>query len=425
MLDINLLRNDPETVKRGLARKGDATDVDAMLAMDEKRRGLIAEGDELRSRRNEVSKEVGRIKKEGGSAAEQMAESKAIGERIKQIEGETAEIDAALRLALMGTPNLPLEDVPDGGSAEENVEVSSWGEPPTFDFEARPHWEIGETLGILDMERGAKLAGSGFSLFLGAGARLVRSLLNWFLEVNTTEHGYREVWPPSLVNARTMTGTGQLPKFEQELYALREDPYYLIPTAEVPVTNIYQDEILAADELPIYHTAYTPCFRREAGAAGRETRGMIRVHQFDKVELVKFCAPESSPDEHEKLTRNAEVLLERLGLPYRRLLLCAGDMSSAAAKCYDLEVYAAGVGRWLEVSSCSNFGDYQARRANIRYRDDGGKVRFVHTLNGSGLAVPRIFIAILENYQQADGSVTVPEVLRPWMGGLERIEPQG
>jgi len=326
-----------------------------------------------------------------------------------------------LSAAALMVPNLPADDVPDGKSSEDNQIVKTVGELPKLDFPAQAHWDLGAKLGILDLERGAKISGSGFCLFVGQGSRLVRALLNWMLDVNTGEQGYTEVWPPALVSARAMTGTGQLPKFEQEMYKLRDDPYYLIPTAEVPVTNMYQDEILAEADLPILRTAYTPCFRREAGAAGRETRGMIRVHQFDKVELVKFTTPETSVEEHEKLTRAAETLLERLGLTYRRVLLCAGDMSFSAAKCYDLEVYAAGCGRWLEVSSCSNFGDFQARRANIRYRDGQGKVRFVHTLNGSGLALPRVFIAILENFQQADGTVRIPDVLRPYLGGREYL----
>jgi len=421
MLDITLIRNDPEAVRRGLERKGQAADVDRLLQIDATRRAMVTERDALRNRRNAVSKEVGRLKASGGDADGLMAESKSLGDRIRAIETDLADTDQALRDALLAMPNLPADDVPDGATPDDNVLVRSWGEPAEHDVKPLPHWEIGETLGILDLARGAKIAGSGFPLFVGQGARLVRALLTWMLDVNTGEHGYTEVWPPALVSARAMTGTGQLPKFEQELYCLRDDPYYLIPTAEVPVTNLYQDEILAEADLPVLRTAYTPCFRREAGAAGRETRGMIRVHQFDKVELVKFTTPETSPEEHEKLTRNAEVLLERLGLAYRRMLLCAGDMSFAATKCYDLEVYAAGCDRWLEVSSCSNFGDYQARRANIRYRDADGKLRFVHTLNGSGLALPRVFIAILENFQQADGTLRIPEVLRPYMGGAEAI----
>ncbi|MBN2582783.1 MAG: serine--tRNA ligase [Planctomycetes bacterium] len=421
MLDLNVIRNEPDRVAAGLKRRGGGYNLDAIRKLDEDRRALITEGDELRSRRNVVSKEVGQLKASGGDATQQMAESKAIGERIKEIESGLRDLDEALRLALLMLPNVPADDVPDGTDANDNQIVKTVGKTPQFDFQPLPHWDVCEKLGILDMARAAKIAGSGFPLFVGQGARLVRALMTWMLDVQTGQNGYTEVWPPSLVNPKTMTGTGQLPKFEEELYRLRDDDLYLIPTAEVPVTNLYQDEILAETDLPMLRTAYTPCFRREAGAAGRDTRGMIRVHQFDKIEMVKFTTPETSPDEHEKLTRNAEDLIERLGLPFRRVLLCAGDMGFSAGKCYDLEVYAAGCDRWLEVSSCSNFGDFQARRANIRYRDGNGKVRFVHTLNGSGLALPRIFIAVVENFQQADGRICVPEVLRPYMGGTEFI----
>lgn len=425
MFDINLIRTDAEAVKRGLQRKHVDADVDRILDMDARRRELVTQRDDLRKKRNDLSKQVGKVKAAGGDADAVMAESRELGERVKGLEGEIAELDEAIVAVLMDVPNLPDDDVPDGADAEDNKVVSENGEKPTFDFEPLAHWDLGPKLGILDFDRAAKISGSGFNLFIGEGAQLLRALLWWMLDVQTTENGYLEVFPPALVNRKTMTGTGQLPKFEAELYALRDDPYYLIPTAEVPVTNLYQDEILSQSDLPLLRTAYTPCFRREAGAAGRDTRGMIRVHQFDKVEMVKFTTPESSPAEHESLTRNAEVLLERLGLPYRRVLLCAGDMSFAAAKCYDLEVFAAGVDRWLEVSSCSNFRDFQARRANIRYRTSDGKVRFVHTLNGSGLAAPRIFVAILENFQTADGKVRIPDVLRPYMGGKEYITGAG
>ena len=422
MLDITLIRTDADKVKRGIARKGLTADIDGVLKLDEKRRALIAERDDLRNRRNTLSKEVGRLKASGADASALMAQSKAIGNRIKALEEEAAALDETQRQALLNIPNLPADDVPDGSTPEQNQVVKTWGEPPPDEaFQRLAHWDIGPALGVLDFDRAAKLSASGFALFVGDGARLVRALITWMLDVQTAENGYKELWPPALVNARTMTGTGQLPKFEVELYRTRDDPLYLIPTAEVPLTNFHQDEILAEKDLPLLYTAYTPCFRREAGAAGRDTRGMIRVHQFDKVELVKFTTPETSAAEHEKLTRHAEVLLERLGLPYRRSLLCAGDMSASAVRCYDLEVYAAGCQRWLEVSSCSNFGDYQARRANIRYRDSKGKVRFVHTLNGSGLALPRIFIALLENFQQPDGSIRLPDVLRPYMGGKEFI----
>ena len=421
MFDINLIRDEPEAVLAGLKRRGETCDIAAIEKLDHQRRSLVTERDELRNRRNTVSKEVGRIKSGGGDASEQMAESKAIGERIKEIEDRLKGMNDSLNEALLRLPNLPADDVPEGAGPEDNQIVKTVGQLPKFDFDPLAHWDLCEKLGILDLERAAKISGSGFPLFVGQGARLVRAMLSWMLDVQTGENGYLEVFPPVLVNPKTMTGTGQLPKFEEELYKLRDDDLYLIPTAEVPVTNLYQDEILARADLPILRTAYTLCFRREAGAAGRETRGMIRVHQFNKVEMVKFTTPETSDREHETLTGNAEELLERLGLAYRRVLLCAGDLSFAARKCYDLEVYSAGCDRWLEVSSCSNFGDFQARRTNIRYRGEDDKLRFVHTLNGSGLALPRIFISIVENFQQADGTVRIPDVLQPYMGGREFI----
>ena len=421
MFDINLIRDEPEAVLDGLKRRGEAYDIAAVQKIDHQWRSLVTTRDQLRSRRNAVSKEVGRIKSGGGDASEQMAESKAIGQQIKGIEEQLKGIDESLDEALLTIPNLPAGDVPEGTDPENNQTLKTVGKLPKFDFQPLAHWELCEKLGILDLERGAKIAGSGFPLFVGQGAQLVRAMVSWMLDVQTKENGYTEVFPPVLVNAKTMTGTGQLPKFEEELYKLRGDDLYLIPTAEVPVTNLYQDEILAQANLPMLRTAYTLCFRRESGAAGRETRGMIRVHQFNKVEMVKFTTPETSDREHETLTVNAEDLLERLGLTYRRVLLCAGDMSFAARKCYDLEVHSAGCDRWLEVSSCSNFGDFQARRANIRYRTESGKVRFVHTLNGSGLALPRIFVSIVENFQQADGTVHIPDVLQPYMSGQEFI----
>ncbi|NIA22470.1 MAG: serine--tRNA ligase [Anaerolineaceae bacterium] len=421
MFDINLIRDEPQTVLAGLKRRGEACDIAAIRELDHRRRSLVTERDELRKRRNTVSKEVGRIKSGGGEATEQMAESKAIGQRIKEIEEQLKDIGRSLGEALLRLPNLPAGDVPEGAGPEDNQTLKTVGRPAKLSFPPLPHWELCEKLGILDLQRGAKIAGSGFPVFVGQGAQLVRAMVSWMLDVQTKENGYTEVFPPVLVNPKTMTGTGQLPKFEEELYKLRDDDLYLIPTAEVPVTNLYRDEILTEADLPLLHAAYTLCFRRESGAAGRETRGMIRVHQFNKVEMVKFTTPETSDREHEALTVNAEDLLERLGLAYRRVLLCAGDMSFAARKCYDLEVYSAGCDRWLEVSSCSNFGDFQARRANIRYRTESGKVRFVHTLNGSGLALPRIFVSIVENFQQADGTVRIPDVLQPYMGGREFI----
>ncbi|MDP6380520.1 MAG: serine--tRNA ligase [Phycisphaerae bacterium] len=423
MLDIQLIRNDPETVKRGLSRKGSDADVDGLLALDGQRRRLISQRDDLRRQRNAISKDIGKKKQGGGDADKLMAESREIGEKIKRLEAGVTELDASLQDALLLIPNLPADDAPEGIEPENNREVKRWGEVPRMDFEPLPHWELGPLLDVIDFERAAKISGAGFSLYTGLGSRLVRGLLNFMLDVHTSEHGFTEVFPPFLVKREAMVGTGQLPKFEEELYALRDDPLYLIPTAEVPVTNIYRDEILPAEALPICLAAYTACFRREAGAAGRETRGIIRVHQFNKVELVKFARPETSRDELESLTLAAENILERLGIAYRRLELCCGDMSLAAAKCYDLEIYSVGCRRWLEVSSCSNFADFQARRARIRYRGEDGQVKFVHTLNGSGVALPRLVIAILENFQQRDGSVVLPEAIRPYMGGLEAITP--
>jgi len=423
MLDIQLIRNAPENVKRGLAKKGSTVDIEGLLTLDAKRRELIASRDELRRQRNQISAEVGKKKQSGADVDDLMLKSRQIGDEIKSREAQIAELNATLEDKLLLIPNLPTEDVPEGTESENNREVKRWGKLPRLNFEPLPHWELGQVLDILDLERASKISGPGFVLFKGPGARLVRALVNFMLDVHTTEHGFTEVFPPFLVKRETMVGTGQLPKFDEEMYALRDDPLYLIPTAEVPVTNIFQDEVLPAGALPVCLTAYTACFRREAGAAGRETRGIYRVHQFDKVELVKFTRPERSWDELESLTLAAEDILERLGIAYRRMVLCGGEMSFAAAKCYDLEIYALGCKRWLEVSSCSNFTDFQARRAKIRFKDETGQVRFVHTLNGSGLAVPRLVIAILENFQQRDGSVVLPEAIRPYMGGLEVITP--
>ncbi|MDK1031098.1 MAG: serine--tRNA ligase [Planctomycetia bacterium] len=423
MFDIQLIRNEPQRVKDALARKGEDVDIDGLLAIDENRRGLITRRDELRRQRNLISEEVGNKKQAKQDAPDLVAKSRKIGQAVKDLETQIAELDATLENRLLLIPNLPAEDVPAGTEAKDNVEVKRWGEMPKHDFEPLPHWELGEMLDIIDLKRAAKISGSGFVLFKGAGARLVRALLNFMLDVHTAEHGFTEVFPPFLVNRKAMTGTGQLPKFDEEMYSLRDDPLYLIPTAEVPLTNMFREEILPADALPIRLTAYSPCFRREAGAAGLETRGIIRVHQFNKVELVEFTRPEKSWDELESLTRSAEDILERLGLAYRRMVLCAGEMSFSAAKCYDLEIYAVGCKRWLEVSSCSNFTDFQARRAQIRFKDEDGGTRFVHTLNGSGVALPRLIIAILENFQQSDGSVVVPKAIRPYMGGMKAITP--
>ncbi len=423
MLDIKFIREQPEAVRTGLRNKRVDADVDALLETDRERRRLISQTEADKQERNAASKEIGAIRKAGGDAQAKMDAVRALGDRIAGQDARVREIDAELETRLLGLPNLPHASVPVGQSSADNVVVRSYGTPREFAFEPQPHWEIAARLGLLDMERAAKISGAGFPLFTGAGARLERALIQFMLDIHTQEHGYTEIAPPLLVNAASMTGTGQLPKMAEDLYYTgEEDGLYLIPTAEVPVTNYYRDEIIDRP-LPVYLAAYTPCFRREAGAAGRDTRGIIRVHQFDKVELVKFVEPSTSYDELEKLVINAETILQRLELPYRVLQLCSGDLSFAAAKCYDIELWAPGQQGWLEVSSCSNFEAFQARRARIRYRNAEGKPEFVHTLNGSGVALARLFVAILENGQQADGSVVLPAAIRPYMGGMERIEP--
>jgi seryl-tRNA synthetase len=389
--------------------------IDRGAALDIERRTTIQAVEERKAARNANSQEVARRKKAGEGADELISFGRELGEEIQRLESELARVERELSDILLGIPNLVLPDVPEGDESANQVLVT-WGTPRPAEG-VKPHWEVGEALGILDLPRGAKVSGSGFIVFRGLGARLTRSLINWCIEVHVREHGYEEVWVPVIVNRASMTGTSQLPKFEEDMYALRDDDLFLIPTAEVPVTNLYRDEIVDGASLPRGFVAYTPCFRREAGAAGKDTRGLLRVHEFDKVEMVRYSAPEEGLDEHERMTRHAETLLERLGLPYRRVLLAAGDTGFASARTYDLEAWAPGVGKWLEVSSCSTFTDFQARRANIRYRPaPGEKPRFIHTLNGSGLAFPRIIACLLEHYQQDDGSVIVPEVLRPYVG---------
>ncbi|MGA1529806.1 MAG: serine--tRNA ligase [Kiritimatiellia bacterium] len=422
MLDIKYLRDRTDEARERLAGKKAGELLDPLLELDRERRALLTEVEQLKNQRNVVSKQIGIRKKAGEDIADIQAEMRQVGDRISEADQTIREIEERFQDQLLRLPNLPHASTPPGDDASHNVEVKRVGEPRTFNFEPKPHWEIGEKLGFFDFERGAKIAGAGFPLFTGPGARLERALINYMLDLHTTRHGYREVAPPVLVNAASMTGTGQLPKMKDDMYYIGADELYLAPTAEVPVTNIYRNEILPGP-LPVYLAAYTPCFRREAGAAGRETRGLIRVHQFDKVELVKFVEPESSYDELEKLLDNAETVLRELGLSYRVLQLCAGDMSFAAAKCYDIELWAPGHNGWLEVSSCSNFEDFQARRANIRYKDAEGKPRFVHTLNGSGVALARLVVAILENYQQEDGSVVLPPAIVPYMGGVEVLKP--
>jgi seryl-tRNA synthetase len=423
VIDIRWLREAPEEARAALARRGPAADglIQQALNHDERRRALIKRVEALKARRNSASQEVAELKRRKADATALIAELKTVSDAIKELDGELRAVDDALEQALLQIPNRPLDDVPDGG-ATANAVVRSWGEPVALGFAPRPHWELGEALGILDLARGSKIAGSGFPVFTGLGARLARALINFMLDVHTREHDYTEVSPPLLVNAATAQGTGQLPDLERNMY-VTEDGLYLIPTAEVPVTNLHRDEILTASELPLAYAAYTPCFRREAGAAGKDTRGLIRVHQFDKVELVRFCRPEDSPAQHEKLLGHAEAVLQRLGLPYRVVLLAAGDTGFASAKTFDLEVWAAGVDAWLEASSVSSFTDFQARRANIRYRPSpDARPDFVHTLNASGVALPRTIIAVLENNQEPDGSVRLPPALVPYVG-QDRLVP--
>ncbi len=425
MIDVKRLRQDPEGSRALLARRLDpSTDalLDRIVALDRSRRELLVRAESLKAERNAASEEVARLKKAKEDATGLLARLKASGDDVKALDAELRSVDEALDAELLSVPNFLHQGVPDG-TAEQNTVLRSWGTVPTFDFEPKPHWELGELLGILDLPAGAKVAGSGFPLFKGQGAKLVRSLANFMLDLHTTEHGYTEVAPPYLVNAASARGTGQLPKFADELYTITSDGLYLIPTSEVPVTNIHRDEILEGSALPVAYCAWTPCFRREAGAAGEDTRGLIRVHQFDKVELVRFVRPETSDAEHELITRHAQTVLEKLELPYRRLALAAGDTGFHSARTYDLEAWAAGVGAWLEVSSASVFTDFQARRANIRFRPAAGeKPEFVHTLNASGLAFPRTIIALLENNQQRDGSVRLPAALARHFGA-DRLTP--
>ena len=421
MLDLRFIRDNVDAVSKAAEDKGEYIDLDALLAADESRRELLQKVEALRAERNAVSKQVNELKKKGEDTSDIIERVRAISQESKNLERELSEVQARLDELLLTVPNISAPDVPVGETDADNVEVRRWGETPKFEFQPKAHWDIGSDLDILDFERGAKIAGSNFALFKGAGARLVRALINFMLDLHTTEHGYIEVFPPFLANRDAMVGTGQLPKMEEDMYHLDTDDLFLIPTAEVPVTNLYRDEILDHEQLPIYHTAYTACFRREAGSYGRDTRALLRVHQFDKVEMVKFVHPDTSYDELESLLGCAEAVMKHLGLQYRVALLCTGELSFAGTKCYDIEAYAPGVDRWLEVSSCSNFEDFQARRANIRFRDEEGKVRFVHTLNGSGVALPRIIACILETYQQGDGSVRLPACLAPYMGGVDTI----
>ena len=417
MLDIRLIRENPEKFNELLKRRNSELSIDKVIEIDVERRKIQTEADELRALRKTESQKIGEMKKRGENTDSVQEEVRAIGDKIKVLEEKQVELDETQRNLLLHIPNVPDETTPIGTSEDDNVEISKHGEPTKFNFEFKPHWDIAEEKKLVDFERGVKISQSRFVMNRGKGARLERAIIEFFLDLHTLEHGYEEIMPPLMANSATMTGTGQLPKFAEDMYKCEEEDLYLIPTAEVPVTNIYANEILTEDELPKYMTAYTPCFRREAGSAGKDTRGLIRVHQFNKVEMVKLTTPEQSAEEHEKLTQNAERCLELLGLPFRRIALCTADIGFSAAKCYDLEVWMPSYNAYKEISSCSNFGDYQARRANIRFRDKAtGKTRFVHTINGSGLAVGRTFAAILENFQQEDGSVIVPEVLRKYTG---------
>ncbi len=422
MLDPKLIRENPDSIRTMLENRRASWPIEEALALDTRRRELLAEAESLKAMRNEGSRKVAALKKEDPEKARLMETLREAGVRVKALDAELAKVEERFEELLLQLPNMPHPSVPVGVDENDNPEIRRWGTPPSFPFPPRPHWEIGEALGIMDFDRGAKLAQARFTVLRKAGALLERALINFMLDLHTREHGYEEVAPPFMVNSATMRGTGQLPKFAEELYRCEGDDLWMIPTAEVPLTNLRAGEILKEEELPLYLTAYTPCFRREAGSYGRDVRGMLRQHQFDKVEMVKIVHPDSSYDELEKLTSNAERVLQILGLPYRVICLCTGDMGFASSKTYDIEVWLPSQGKYREISSCSNCEDFQARRMNTRFRSkDTGKIRFVHTLNGSGIAIGRCLIAILENYQREDGSVKVPEPLVPYMGGLEEI----
>lgn len=421
MLDIRFIRDNKAAVEKALVNRNESKNLDDLIALDDKRRNIIIKSDELKAKRNTESKKIGQLIKEGISVDEVKANVRELGNKISDFDEELRKIENDIREQLLYIPNLPSHDVPVGKNEEDNPIIRTWGNPKNFSFTPKPHWELGEKLELFDFERGAKISGSGFPLYTGRGAKLQRALIQFMLDLHTKEHGYNEVSPPFLCNEFAMIGTGQLPKFEEDMYAIPQDGLYAIPTAEVPVTNIYAEEILDMP-LPLLHTAYTPCFRREAGAAGKDTRGLQRLHQFDKVELVKFTTPDQSHQEHEKLTANAEEVLKRLELPYRVIELCTGDLGFSAAKCYDIELWAPAQEKWIEVSSCSNFKDYQARRANIRYRNKDGKPQFVHTINGSGVALPRLLIALLENNQTASGEVILPKELDLYMNGVTTFD---
>ncbi|SMC22471.1 seryl-tRNA synthetase [Desulfacinum hydrothermale DSM 13146] len=425
MLDLKFVRDNVDRVAQMLRDRQMPLDMQPFVELDGKRRNILREVEELKHQRNQASEEIARLKREKKDAGALIEKMRQVSQRIKDLDQELGAIEEQFRQFLMLIPNMPHPSVPVGADESANPVVKTWGQAPAFDFEPKPHWDIGEQLGILDFERAAKITGARFALYWGAGAALERALISFMLDVHTTRHGYTEVLPPFMVNRTAMTGTGQLPKFEEDLFKLEGWDYFLVPTAEVPVTNIHMGEVLEEDDLPRYYTAYTPCFRSEAGSYGKDTRGLIRQHQFNKVELVKFVQPETSYDELESLLQNAETILQELGLHYRVVTLCTGDLGFSSAKTYDIEVWLPGQNTYREISSCSNFEDFQARRANIRFRRKGKKkTELVHTLNGSGLAVGRTLVAILENYQQADGSVIVPQALRPYMRGMETIGPR-
>lgn len=422
MLDRKLLRTEFEEIKEKLAKRGeDLSELENFGSYDKRRRAIISEVEQLKAERNETSKQISTLKREKQDAGELIEQMQMVSKQIKELDTELTEIDEKLDKMMLGIPNIPHESVPFGEDEDDNEEVRQWGELPEFTFEPQPHWDIGTNLGILDFERAAKVAGSRFVFYKGLGARLERALINFMMDYHADNHGYTEMIPPFLANRTSMTGTGQLPKFEEDAFLIEEWDYFLVPTSEVPVTNFHRDEILPLEALPKQYVAYSACFRSEAGSAGRDTRGLIRQHQFNKVELVQFVKPEKSYETLEQLTGHAEKILQLLGLPYRVMNMCSADLGFTAAKKYDIEVWIPTQNTYREISSCSNFESFQARRAGIRYRDEDGKVQYVHTLNGSGLAVGRTLTAILENYQEEDGSVTVPEVLRPYMGGLEKI----
>ena len=423
MLDLKLIRTETEKVKKALGRRKENVDIDAVIALDDKRRELLFEVENLKAKQNEVTKLIPAMKKEGKDVSDVLAEMKEISEKVKELDGKVRETEEELNKMMLTIPNIPSDDVPDGDTDEDNIEIRKFGEPKNFGFEPKAHWDLGKDLGILDPDTAAKITGARFTVYKDLGARLERAVINYYLDTHTEENGYTEVFPPFMVHRNSMVGTGQLPKFEEDAFKVADTDYFLVPTAEVPVTNMYREQILDGSKLPIKHVAYTACFRAEAGSAGRDTRGLIRQHQFNKVELVKFAKPENSYEELEKLTNDAEKVLQGLGLPYRVVKICIGDLGFTAAKKYDIEVWMPSYNRYVEISSCSNFEDFQARRANIKFKDAAGdKAQFVHTLNGSGVAVGRTVAAIIENYQNEDGSITIPDALVPYMGGRKVIK---